>query len=307
MKFKDTEDWTNFFFYQSPPNLTKVDHETQVDFKPFQPDQKWSKWFLWKAVATDRPSGQDRVQVLWLVVEDDGGMICKYVAKVVSSPRKQNSLHLKLISAEFPEYTEHDAQLQLRRIPAPRSAREVMKELDPFNNEARVFQRIEKCCDNPQIYFPRFYGVITDLARSRFSRGYPNRRAIILEAIKPELASRRILAAHDDNETRHIERLRCRLQSLDLSDFEREFYCSLLTDRCRRLSTLHSLAITHGDVKDEHFRLPGDFHDTVLYDFSVSYTFSPEPPYLVNFRSPQSLKVISDYELRCVEEQIYDR
>ncbi|GIK00046.1 hypothetical protein Aspvir_004060 [Aspergillus viridinutans] len=303
----NARDWTNiFFFSQSPPNFIKVNYETQVDFKPFHPDQKWLKWFLWKPVATGRPSGQDRVQVLWLVAKDDGGMIHKYVAKVVSSP-SQNFLHLKLISGEFPEYTEHDAQLQLRRVPAPRDLREVMKELDPFENEARVFQRIEKCCDNPQIYFPRFYGVITDLDRSRFRYGYPNRRAIILEAIKPELASRRILAAHDDNETRHIECLRSRLQSLDLSDFEREFYCSLLTDRCRRLSTLHSLAITHGDVKDEHFRLPGDFHDTVLYDFSVSYTFSPEPPYLVNFRSPRSLKVISDYELGCVEEQIYNR
>jgi hypothetical protein len=221
-------------------------------------------------------------------------MVPKYVAKV------------------FPEYTEHDAQLQLRRVPdlRGRGSRVVMNELDPFLNEARVFQRIEKCCDNARkIYFPRFYGVVTDLDRSDFRSGYPNRRAIILEAIKPELASRRILAAHNHNGTGHVESLRRRLQNLDLnlSDFEREFYCSLLTDRCRRLSTLHSLAITHGDVKDEHFRLPDDFHDTVLYDFSVSYTFSPEPPYLVNFRSPQPLNVISDYELRCVEGQIYDR
>ncbi|KAH1589761.1 hypothetical protein KXX44_009308, partial [Aspergillus fumigatus] len=200
----------------------------------------------------------------------------------------------------------------LQRIPdlRNRGSRVVMNELDPFLNEARVFQRIEKCCDNARkIYFPRFYGVVTDLDRSDFRSGYPNRRAIILEAIKPELASRRILAAHGHNGTGRVESLWRRLQNLNLnlSDFEREFYCLLLTDRCRRLSTLHSLAITHGDVKDEHFRLPGDFHDTVLYDFSVSYTFSPEPPYLVNFRSPQPLKVISDYELSCVEGQIYDR
>ncbi|KAF4229291.1 hypothetical protein CNMCM8980_005044 [Aspergillus fumigatiaffinis] len=270
----NARDWTNIFFSsQSPPNFINVNYETQVDLKPFHLDRE--KWLLWKPVATDRRSGQDVIQVLWLVIKYHGRMVPKYVAKV----------------------------LQLQRVPdlRNRGSRVVMNELDPFLNEVRVFQRIEKCCDNARkIYFPRFYGVVTDLDRSDFCSGYPNRRAIILEAIKPELASRRILAAHNHNGTGRVESLRRGLQNLNLnlSDFEREFYCSLLADRCRRLSTLHSLAITHGDVKDEHFRLPGDFHDTVLYDFSVSYTFSPEPPYLVNFRSPQPLKVISDYELR---------
>ncbi|GIC94484.1 uncharacterized protein Aud_001812 [Aspergillus udagawae] len=293
MTYRETQSWTDFFFSQSTPTLSKVDYETQVDFKRFHLDRE--KWLLWEPVATGRRIGQDVIQVLWLVTKYHGRMVRKYVAKV------------------FPEYTEHDAQLQLRRVPdlCNRGSRVVMNELDPFLNEARVFQRIEKYCDNARkIYFPRFYGVTTDLDRSQFRSGYPNCRAIILEAIKPELASRRILAAHNHSGTGHIESLRRRLQSLDLnlSDFEKEFYCSLLADRCHRLLALHSLAVTHGDVKDEHFRLPGDFHDTVLYDFSISYTFSPEQPYLMNFRLPnKSLKEISHYELKRVEEQVYER
>ncbi|KAE8408171.1 hypothetical protein BDV37DRAFT_279120 [Aspergillus pseudonomiae] len=67
------------------------------------------------------------------------------------------------------------------------------------------------------------------------------------------------------------------------------------------------LDITHGDVRDDHFRLPGDFHDTVLYDFSVSYTFSPVTPYLINFRRPRSLKDISESEQAMVREDIIER
>lgn len=293
MAYRDARSWTDFFFSQSSPTVSKVDYETQVDLKPFHLDRE--KWLLWEPVATGRRSGQDVIQVLWLVIKYHGKMVRKYVAKV------------------FPEYTEHDAQLQLQRVPdlRGRGSRVVMNELDPFLNEARVFQRIEKCCDKAQkIYFPRFYGVVTDLARSDFRSGYPNRRAIILEAIQPKLTSRRILAAQNRHGTGHIESLRRRLQdpNLNLSDFEKEYYCSLLADRCHRLVTLHSLAITYGDVKDEHFRLPGDFYDTVLYDFSISYTFSPEQPYLVNFRPPnKSLKDISHHELNSVEEQVYER
>jgi hypothetical protein len=43
-----------------------------------------------------------------------------------------------LILSEFPEYTEHDAQLQLWRVLDLRSwgSGVVMNELDPFLNEA---------------------------------------------------------------------------------------------------------------------------------------------------------------------------
>ncbi|GIJ83040.1 hypothetical protein Asppvi_001557 [Aspergillus pseudoviridinutans] len=37
MTYRDAKDWTNFFFSQSPPDLTKLDLETQVDFKRFRP------------------------------------------------------------------------------------------------------------------------------------------------------------------------------------------------------------------------------------------------------------------------------
>ena len=75
----------------------------------------------------------------------------------------------------------------------------------------------------------------------------------------------------------------------------------------RRLLVLHRLGITHGDVQDHHFRVAGDIHDTVLYDFSHSYTFSPVMPYLVSFRPPCSLQIISNYEQARVKQQVYER
>lgn len=207
---------------------------------------------------------------------------------------------------KFSEYTEKDAQLQLRRYPPriPKKAKEVKDELDPYTNEARAYHCIEmSCASSERIYYPEFHGVITDLGISRFTYGFINPRAIVLESIRPKLASRRILAAHrEDN---------CEIQDqfnhLGLSDFELEYYHSLFHDRIRRLLVLHKLGITHGDVRDDHFRLPGDFYDTVLYDFSHSYTFSSVMPYLVNFRPPCSLKTISDYEQTMVKQQIYER
>lgn len=160
------------------------------------------------------------------------------------------------------------------------------------------------CPSSERIYYPEFHGVITEFERSRFIYGFINPRAIVLEPIRPKLASRRILAAHSDDACEIWNRLN--IIGL-LSDFELEYYHSLFHDRIRRLLALHRLGITHGDVRDDHFRLPGDFHDTVLYDFSISYTFSPVMPYLVNFRPPCSLKNISEIEQAMVEQQIFER
>ncbi|PKY03392.1 hypothetical protein P168DRAFT_305673 [Aspergillus campestris IBT 28561] len=213
----------------------------------------------------------------------------------------------KYVAKVFSEYTEKDAQIQLRRFPSriPKKVKEVKDELDPYTNEARAYHCIEmSCTSSERIYYPEFHGVITDLGRSRFTYGFINPRAIVLEPIRPKLASRRILAAHSDDTCGIWNRLN--ILGL-LSGFELEYYHSLFHDRIRRLLVLHRLGITHGDVRDDHFRLPGDFHDTVLYDFSHSYTFSPVMPYLVNFRPPRSLKKISENEQAMVEQQIFER
>ncbi|KAI2818316.1 hypothetical protein CBS115989_5211 [Aspergillus niger] len=209
---------------------------------------------------------------------------------------------------KFPEYTERDAEMQLRRLPSriPKTVKEVRDELDWFPNELRVFHRIDASCTSSQrIYFPEFHGVIKDL-KKYLGSPYAKHRAIALECIRPKLSSRRILAAHKEHS--HGDKFKDKLSGLgSLSDFEVDYYDSLFTDRIRRLLTLHRLGITHGDIKDEHFRLPMDFFDTVLYDFSHSYTFSPVKPYLLSFSLPRPLKNISRYEQTMVESQVFER
>ncbi|KAE8352651.1 hypothetical protein BDV28DRAFT_157718 [Aspergillus coremiiformis] len=130
-----------------------------------------------------------------------------------------------------------------------------------FFREARVYHHIDRFCPTQErIYFPRFYGVVTNMGRSRFLSGYANRRAAVLEAIKPHFP------------------------------FEYKWYCSLLKDRLRCLNALHQIGVTHGDVKDHHFRLPDDIYDTVLYNFSELYTFSNKWPFRINSNRPQPLK-----------------
>lgn len=147
-----------------------------------------------------------------------------------------------------------------------------------------------------------------DLDRSKFSSGYPQQRAIILEAIKPDIRSRRILAESTSLPPETQSEVSSQiLAELSMSPFEHEWYLSLLHDRLRRLSALHRMGITHGDVQDWHFRIPDDFHDTVLYDFSEAYTFSPRLPLWVNHGKPRPLSRIAEGERRCVELQIEER
>ncbi|KKK18572.1 hypothetical protein ARAM_005729 [Aspergillus rambellii] len=155
----------------------------------------------------------------------------KYVTKYVA----------KYVAKVFPEYTNSDAEAQHPTYPLRM----------PFTAWLLVWT----------------------LNKSKFHFGYFNRRAIILEAIQPCLASRRVLAANNVDATELITKFSQRLQNLQLklSCFEKEWYRSLFTDRLRRLTTLHRIGITHGDVREDHFRIPGDFYDTVLYDFSISY------------------------------------
>ncbi|PWY90384.1 hypothetical protein BO94DRAFT_565037 [Aspergillus sclerotioniger CBS 115572] len=275
-----------FFFQRSPPDWINAVHEDRQNFRPFVSQENW---MLERSVGANLRSSQYQIQVLWLLVQYKATFIPKFVAKV------------------FPEYTETDALTQLRRFPprVPKTLKEAKHELDPYVNEARVYHRIETSCPSSEkIYFPQFHGVITDFGVSNFIPGFINPRAVVLEAVRPKLASRRILATCREDS----HGFRNQLSGLGfLSVFEMEYYNSLFHDRIRRLLALHRLGITHGDVRDDHFRLPGDFYDTVLYDLSISYTFSPVTPYLVNFRLPRSLKDISESEQAMVGQHILER
>lgn len=115
----------------------------------------------------------------------------------------------------------------------------------------------------------------------------------------------RILAA--DNHLTLPESFQDDLEKLQLSPFEQDRYAYLLCDRLRRLAALHRIGVTHGDVKDWHFRMPGDIYDTVLFDFSKSYTFSPSWPFRVNSGKPRPLSRISEGERKRVELQVKER
>lgn len=298
------ESWTEQFFSQWPwPDRINAVRTDSQNFRPFLPQRRWK---LGRAVGTNLRSSEDQNQVLWLLIQHQETYIPKYVAKVVCIWGIKFLLGGGWLLIKFSEYTERDAQIQLRRFPPriPKNVKEAQDELDPYTNEARAYHCIEmSCTSSERIYYPEFHGVITDLGISRSTYGFINPRAIVLESIRPKLASRRILAAHREENCE----IQNQLNHLALSDFELEYYHSLFHDRIRRLLVLHKLGITHGDVRDDHFRLPGDFYDTVLYDFSHSYTFSSVMPYLINFRPPCSLTMISDCEQTKVKQQIYER
>lgn len=126
----------------------------------------------------------------------------------------------------------------------------------------------------------------------------------MIEAIRPNLSSRRVLSEVVDHQSKNLlaileklsERFYTSPEVISLSVFEQEWYHSLLKDRLRRLDTLHRIGITHSDIHDFHFRLPNDIYDTVLYDFSESYTFSMKQPFRVSGGRLRPLSLISEGE-----------
>lgn len=108
---------------------------------------------------------------------------------------------------------------------------------------------------------------------------------LVIEYLRPSLKSRCIcsnsIPTYFNND---LELLRNESTYISLSTLEKRWYESLFTDRLKRLTALHSIGITHGDIKEDHFRLPRDFHDTVLFDFSRAYTITSERPYVVQGR-----------------------
>ena len=224
-----------------------------------------------------------------------------------------------LIIYQFPCYSKQDAKIQLLRLrilPTPERIDDAVYEFDRFCREARAYNHIDLFCSaRERIYFPKFHGVLTDMPKSRFSFGYCHKRAVVLEAIRPRLYSRRVLSEDIDQLSESFatilqplaERLWTTPEMISLSPFEQEWYYSLLKDRLRRLDALHRIGITHGDIHDWHFRLPDDIYDTVLYDFSASYTFSERQPFRVNCGRPRPLSRISNGERQRVLKHIQDR
>lgn len=63
---------------------------------------------------------------------------------------------------------------------------------------------------------------------------------------------------------------------------EKKWYVSIFKERLAKVMALHALGISHGDIKPDCFGIPGYVHDIALYDFSRSYTFTPERPCMTN-------------------------
>ncbi|KAB8239897.1 hypothetical protein BDV35DRAFT_375160 [Aspergillus flavus] len=277
----EKDSWVNLFFSDNPPEFID-DIKSDQQFQHFCPP--YEDWKLRGHVDKKRLVDEKNIQVLWLVRNGRK----EYIGKV------------------FPDYTESQAVEQLRRLRKPCTPETIsaaVNEFDRFYREARAYRHIGQFCPRREtIYFPRFHGVITDMSKSRFSSGYAKKRAIVLELVNPRLRSRRILAEDGSSDPEDLSEL-----NPALSPFEREWYISLLKDRLRRLGALHRIGVTHGDVKDRHFRLPDDIYDTVLYDFSESYAFSPRWPFRVNSGNPRSLEVISKGERNRVRIQVEER
>lgn len=139
--------------------------------------------------------------------------------------------------------------------------------------ERRSFERISRHCeDSEKGLFPMYLGTVelsrphTPLVYLVFPKG------IVMEPFRFDLKSRYLhpaaLPEYLLQETREFR------EQIPLPDLEAEWCLSLLGDRLLTLTKLHELAIIHGDIEERHFRLPGDFHDTLLHDFSNSYTFT---------------------------------
>ncbi|PWY91291.1 hypothetical protein BO94DRAFT_583912 [Aspergillus sclerotioniger CBS 115572] len=278
--------WTSYFFSGSPPRpeFNNLIHNAE-DWLPFPYlDQPWQ---LGRQVSNNIPYGHPQLVFYLYSKQNDTTII--YVAKTFTNPNP------------------HRAKAQLQRIPSKHHTVEMLvKDLDPFYLEANALEHIHRFCpDARKIYFPAYHGVITDIPYSRLSdRLRPRQRAVVLERLEPTISHRRILgAATPDISTPFYHSL----EDLSICPFEIDWYASLAEDRCRRVNALLDIGIVHGDIRDDHFRLPGDFYDIVLYDFSMAYTFTPIIPYTICFTTPKPLEHLRMRERNHVHHTVYKR
>ncbi|PYH94165.1 hypothetical protein BO71DRAFT_380100 [Aspergillus ellipticus CBS 707.79] len=174
---------------------------------------------------------------------------------------------------------------------------ESKRELDPFLNESRAYEHILYNCPPSKLsYFPTYSGVL-NLTREQYPRTYALRpRAIVLERIKPNLSSRRILGVSPGRKFHLFDSFVAEITELSLSCFEKKWFTSLAIDRLRRLTALHEIGIIHRDICDEHFRLH-DYYDSVLYDFSHSYIVNSPWPFPKRFKPLMELIHIEQTEV----------
>lgn len=141
---------------------------------------------------------------------------------------------------------------------------------DPFILEQRAYERICRFSSKENMaFFPTYYGSICE------------KRALVIELLRPSpsLKSRCICSnSFPDHFDEDLRILREETEDKKLSALEARWYESLFIDRLKRLTAMHSIGITHGDIKEDSFRLFNDFHDTVLFDFSHAYTIMPQRP-----------------------------
>lgn len=150
---------------------------------------------------------------------------------------------------------------------------QIRQDMDPFVLEQRAYDTIHSLASEAsKAFFPSYYGNIQ------------GERALVIELLRPSpsLKSRCLCSSSVPSYlTAELRSLREDDVYNTLSSLEISWYESLFVDRLKRLTALHSVGISHGDIKEDHFQLPGDFHDTVLFDFSHSYTITRQRPLLV--------------------------
>lgn len=271
--------WTEFFFHGCPPHLVELYQETPQDYDALQQFECNGSWSLGEPLRTNMPPGH-MIMVLPLTVRKEKSRI-QYVAKTVSGP--DHYLVSSLISLKVSGFPIETAEAHIRMTGLKNrnyKPAEVQRQLDPFLVEARAFEHIKRHCpDSYKNFFLQYFGVFTGIPRKKYpSSCVLRQRAVVLEMIYPDLASRRVLAAETHCMDDLTNSLHQDLQEKGISSFEINWYKSLFSDWLRRITALHVIGLTHGDIRDDHFRLPNDFYDTVLYDFSASYTFSPSMP-----------------------------
>lgn len=145
------------------------------------------------------------------------------------------------------------AELHIKAFSLERTNRfnptNIQKQIDSFLVEARAYEHLQRHCpDEYKNLFPRYFGVLTGIPRDKYPRSCVLRqRAVVLEMVRPDLASRRILAAEttrpfDCVVNNFLEEIRDNraIQEGGIRSFELDWYKSLLGDRLRRITSVHS-------------------------------------------------------------------